>query len=58
MQIFILDKNLSKIEFDFEFRLTCYLIIWLLIACITILLAWYRYGYSISQQLYKTSKKF
>ncbi|CAF0841746.1 unnamed protein product [Adineta ricciae] len=44
----------SKIEFDFEFRLTCYLIIWLFIALLAIFLAWYRYGHSIIQQLSKT----
>ncbi|CAF3413476.1 unnamed protein product [Rotaria sp. Silwood1] len=45
---------ISKIEFDFEFRLTCYLFIWLSIALLTIFLAWYRYGYSVIQQLSKT----
>jgi len=51
-------QEISKIEFDFEFRLTCYLFIWLAITLIVIFLAWYRYGYSIIQQLSKTRKIF
>ncbi|CAF5056075.1 unnamed protein product, partial [Rotaria magnacalcarata] len=47
-------KKISKIEFDFEFRLTCYLFIWLAVALLIIFLAWYRYGHSIVQQLSKT----
>jgi hypothetical protein len=49
-------QKITKIEFDFEFRLTCYLFIWLFIAILTIFLAWYRYGYIIIQQLSKTRK--
>lgn len=59
--LFILEKKIiiiSKIEFDFELRLTCYLFIWLSIALLSIFLAWYRYGYCIIQQLSKTRKSF
>ncbi|CAF1303007.1 unnamed protein product [Adineta steineri] len=46
-------ENIQR-KFDFEFRLTCYLILWLSFTFIILILAWYRYGYSISQQLSKT----
>ncbi|CAF1076816.1 unnamed protein product [Rotaria sp. Silwood1] len=50
-------ENIQR-KFDFEFRLTCYLIIWLILIFITILLAWHRYNCSIIQQLYKKSSNF
>ena len=52
----ILDKSV-KIEFDFESRLTCYLLIWFVLTIFIIRLAWYRYGTNINQQLSKTSKR-
>jgi len=52
----ILDKSV-KIEFDFESRLTCYLLIWFILTIFIIRLAWYRYGTNINQQLSKTRKR-
>ncbi|CAF0984314.1 unnamed protein product [Rotaria sordida] len=50
-------ENIQR-KFDFEFRLTCYLIIWLILTFITILLAWYRYNCSIIQLLSKKPSNF
>ena len=54
----ILDFSKSiKIDLDFELRLTCYLLVWLFVALLILVLAWYRYGSTIIQQISKSSKR-
>ena len=49
-------RKSSKIEVDFEFRLTCFLLIWLFLALLILYVAWYRYSYRIIQHLFKACK--